>query len=105
MEVIDNDYNCDNIYMQELRVKNISDSLSFSRTELLGKGAFGEVFLGFDSVRKVPCAFKKIDLEKVSSQVNAELLMRKIKEQIINMQIARHPSIIEFYQAKQSFLF
>lgn len=59
------------------------------------------MFLGFDEVRKVPCAFKIVNLQKVSAQVNAETLMKKIKDEIVNMQIARHPSIIEFYQAKQ----
>ena len=28
--------------------------------------------------------------------------MKKIKDEIVNMQLAHHPSIIEFYQAKQS---
>ena len=28
--------------------------------------------------------------------------MKKIKDEIVNMQLARHPSVIEFYQAKQS---
>jgi len=43
-----------------------------------------------------------INLEKVTSQTNPESLMKKIKDEIVNMQLARHPSVIEFYQAKQS---
>lgn len=50
----------------------------------------------------MPCAYKVINFEKVSEGVNPESLMKKIKDEIVNMQLARHPEIIEFYQAKQS---
>ena len=36
------------ILMQELKIKQIADGLSYSQSEKLGKGAFGDVFLGFD---------------------------------------------------------
>jgi len=34
--------------MQELKIKQIADGLSYNQTEKLGKGAFGDVYLGFD---------------------------------------------------------
>ena len=82
------------ILMQKLNIKTIAGGLSFDRSSKLGKGAFGDVYLGFDEERNVPCAFKVINLDKVKSQTNPETLMKKIKDEIVNMQLAKHPSII-----------
>lgn len=48
--------------MKELKIKEIADGLSYSRESILGKGAFGQVYLGFDDTRKAPCAFKIVNL-------------------------------------------
>jgi hypothetical protein len=40
----------------------------FSKAMRLGKGAFGEVFLGFDDASHTPFACKIISLEKINSQ-------------------------------------
>lgn len=61
---------------------------------MLGKGAFGEVFLGFDETAHSPFACKIISLEKINAQNDQETIMRKIKDEIINMQIARNPHIV-----------
>ena len=34
--------------MQELKIKQIAEGLTYSPADKLGKGAFGDVYLGFD---------------------------------------------------------
>jgi hypothetical protein len=48
--------------MKEMQVKHIADGLHYSRTISLGKGAYGEVFLGFDQNVKQPIAVKVVNL-------------------------------------------
>jgi serine/threonine protein kinase len=77
---------------KELQLRKIEKNkeIYYSKTLRLGKGAFGEVFLGFDESSHNPFACKIISLEKISTQNNQEVLIKKIKDEIVNMQIARN---------------
>ena len=87
---------------KELQLKRIEKNKEayFSKTLKLGQGAFGEVFLGFDETMHLPFACKVISLEKINLQANQESIIKKVKDEIVNMQIARNEHIVEFYQAK-----
>jgi acid phosphatase class B len=58
------------------------------------------VFLGFDETAHTPFACKIISLEKINAHSNQDSIIKKIKDEIVNMQIARNEHIVEFYQAK-----
>lgn len=73
----------------------------YERDALLGKGRFGEVFLGFDENRKKPIAVKQISLERLSNEIDKNVLLAKIKDEIVNLQIAKHEHIVELFDAKK----
>lgn len=37
----------------------------------------------------------------MSIQISMDTLLKKIKDEIVNMQIAQHESVVQFYQAKK----
>ena len=49
--------------VQELKIKNIAEGLSSSQTDKLGKGPFGDVYLGFDRPDKTFPILKMIIIE------------------------------------------
>ena len=78
-------------YKQEFSIKTIPPTAYvFSRHMVVGKGTFGEVFLGFDQHQNVPVAVKMIPLDKLyQSNANQEALAQKLTTEMINMQIAK----------------
>lgn len=86
---------------KELQIKKIDEGLLFSRSHKLGCGAFGEVYLGFDENTHTPFAVKVVNLEKIMTNENQDNLIKKIKDEIVNMQIAKNEHIVQFQQAKR----
>ena len=68
----------------------------FSRAMVLGKGTFGEVYLGFDQNLKTPVAVKMIPLDKLyQTHRNQEALAQKLTTEMINMQIAKSEYLVK----------
>jgi len=63
----------------------------FDAKELLGKGGFGEVFKGMDTISKEVCAVKLINLHEMNPNQRAKCLV-----EIDIMKQLKHPSIILF---------
>ena len=82
---------------QEFSIKTIPPtSYVFSRRMVLGKGTFGEVYLGFDEELKKPVAVKMIPLDKLyQSNANQEALAQKLTTEMINMQIAKSEYLVK----------
>ncbi len=48
--------------MKESGIKKIDDTYVYNKNKMLGKGSYGEVYLGFDEISKNPIAVKVISL-------------------------------------------
>jgi serine/threonine protein kinase len=69
------------------------DTIKSNRQELLGKGAFGEVYGGFYEDR--PIAVKFIDLQKQNSNVKAQnLALCSVLREIMTHVYCQHPAIL-----------
>ena len=82
---------------QEFSIKTIPPTAYvFSRRMVLGKGTFGEVYLGFDEELKQPVAVKMIPLDKLyQNNANQEALAQKLTTEMINMQIAKNDYLVK----------
>ena len=68
----------------------------FSKDIKLGKGAFGEVYLGFDEQDRRPIAVKAISFEKIKkSNDNVEGFFQKLAGEMINMQICKSEHLVK----------
>ena len=74
-------------------VKDIKKSFEFGR--LLGKGAYGEVYLVTDQKLKIKCALKKINKELLEDDPVQEQLM---KDEIATIQNITHPNLMRVYE-------
>ena len=61
----------------------------YNKKQMIGKGSFGEVFMGYNEKDHLPVAVKIVSFEKIALTMNKETLMSKLKQEIINMQIAK----------------
>lgn len=81
----------------EFSIKTIPPtSYIFSRKLILGKGTFGEVYLGFDEAHGTPVAVKMIPLDKLHhANSNPEAIFHKLSTEMINMQIAKSEYLVK----------
>lgn len=75
----------------ELPIKRIEPtSFVLCKEKLLGKGAFGEVYWGFDDREKIPVAIKTISIPKLQQVYPDDRAMfKKITDELTNMQVCK----------------
>ena len=79
------------VIMTEKSIRKIEPtSCVYNKEQMLGKGSFGEVFLGFDQEKKNPVAVKVVSFERISSKMNSEEAVKKLTGEVVNMQLAKH---------------
>lgn len=82
--------------MESDKKKQIKDYEYDSRSAI-GKGSYGEVFLGYKiSDPNEPLAVKKVELDDEVSEEIKEKLQKLLKREIQALQSLKHPNIIDF---------
>ncbi|CAL0331992.1 unnamed protein product [Lupinus luteus] len=71
------------------------DPLNFKKGKFLGRGSFGQVFLGFNSDSGLMCAMKEVTL--CSDDEKSMESAKQLRQEIALLSHLRHPNIIRYY--------
>jgi hypothetical protein len=89
---------------QRLKEQSALDEVFLGRfqvREVLGSGAMGTVFLGFDPKLERPVALKTLRLDReLSVKRRADLLSRLVKEAVVTAKF-NHPNIVAIYDVQE----
>ena len=75
----------------EFSIKRIEPtSFVISKDRLLGKGAFGEVYWGFDDRERIPVAIKTISYSKLQQvYADEQAIGKKLADELASMQVCK----------------
>lgn len=88
----------------EFSIKRIEPtSYVFSKEKQLGKGAFGEVYLGFDEKSKQPVAIKTISYTRLSQVYsNEQVIGQKLAGELVSMQLCKGDRLVKLISPHHS---
>jgi serine/threonine-protein kinase ULK2 len=79
----------------------IIDNYIMSLKDVLGSGAYGTVYGGTLSDKKVQIAVKQISLA-ILNKKNSDKIFTSLKSEIANMRLLNHPNIVRLLDVKKS---
>ncbi|KAE9606561.1 putative mitogen-activated protein kinase kinase kinase STE-STE11 family [Lupinus albus] len=71
------------------------DPLNFKKGKFLGRGSFGQVFVGFNSDSGLMCAMKEVTL--YSDDEKSTESAKQLRREVALLSRLRHPNIIRYY--------
>jgi len=74
-----------------------SKRFHYTRGQLLGRGTFGEVFMGINSETGSLLAVKQLRNNQLNEDSNSGTRVRKLREEIAVMKSLNHPNIVRYY--------
>ncbi|GER51021.1 serine/threonine protein kinase, partial [Striga asiatica] len=83
------------LYSPERAESHKSPDMSWKRGKLLGVGAFGNVYLGFNSEKGKMCAMKEFYLQPDGAMPNQSVML--FRTEIALLSTLKHPNIVSYY--------
>ncbi|KAK4431472.1 Mitogen-activated protein kinase kinase kinase YODA [Sesamum alatum] len=75
-----------------------SPGTHWKKGKLLGRGALGDIYLGFDSEKGEMCAMKEVKLSSDYAKSKQAAMVLKIELSVLSQ--LRHPNIVQYYGAE-----
>ncbi|KAL0299540.1 UNVERIFIED_CONTAM: Mitogen-activated protein kinase kinase kinase YODA [Sesamum radiatum] len=76
-----------------------SPSTRWKKGKLLGRGAVGDIYLGFDSEKGEMCAMKEVKLSSDDAMSKQRAMVLEIELSVLSQ--LRHPNIVQYYGAEK----
>lgn len=91
------------VKMNHQKLKNIQKvsipqitSVRWKRSEVIGKGAFGSVYKGFDDKLGIQVTIKQIPIGGIAAKDKDECI-KELKQEIKMLSRLQHPNIVQYY--------
>ncbi|KAM7259677.1 hypothetical protein ACFE04_015418 [Oxalis oulophora] len=78
----------------------ITPGSRWKKGRILGRGTFGQVYLGFDSETGDMCAMKEVTLPCDIDDSRSKENVKHLQQEILHLSSLRHPNIVRYYDSE-----